>query len=1419
MARVFISHSSRDNEPAARIKAWLSEQGFETPFLDYDKHAGIPPGADWEKTLYREIERSEAIVIIQTPNWLDSKWCFAEFTQARALGKAIFPIIETPAGDTLISPDIQALDLRKDREGGLEQLSRQLTQIALDAQGGFAWDASRPPYPGLLSFQEEDAALYFGRDDGIRRLIERLNARRAQGGTKLIALLGASGSGKSSLLRAGVIPRLKRAGRNWVVLPPMRPQARPVDELARSLAVACGGDADWRKLREELNGDNLALMLSDIANDLRMKAAANEAQILVPIDQAEELFGAADPDQAQHLFEILNAALSNDQPFIAVMALRSDFLGLLQSAERLTARFEEFSLAPMPLARIAQIIEGPARVAGLGIDEALVHQAVRDAETEDALPLLAFALRELYDRASNDNYLSLAEYNALGDAKEELTPLENAVRKAADDVLAEAMPGEEELTALREAFVPAMVRVNEEGEYVRCPARWDELPSKSYPLLELLAKARLLIVSQDGDARMVEVAHEALLRKWPRLRAWLDDAREFLAGKQQLERDLHDWERAPEADKTGALLTGLKLNRARGWLLERPHQLTAEERVFVQAGIDQAEAAERRKVRLRRILTWTSIAAALVLAIVAGLALWQRNDAIEAKKKSEAAKSEAQQNLVSAYLERIRSADEDGRWNENLFWLWRAYVEASDNFLGDPRRESALRLIGARAHQIQPPLRHQGKINFASLSPDGTLVLTLDIGNTARIWDAKSAKLIGSFDNGPYVSPAYLSSDGKHVIGITSAFSCGTSIWDVAQKKKIAETRLKGCKQVLEAAFSTDGAHVFAGSENTLSIRYLDTNWEEESRRDVDVARDQVAHAALSQDGKRVFFINKDGAALIWDVESGKSIADFKISGIPTTRLAPNPDGSRFLSVSDDNVASIWGVEQKKKISAFLIPVEKVRFPNFGPDGARVLSWEDTTVRVWNVGGQGPVSFESFEKAISSPDFNPDGKGAAKATDHWYFLIESPDGARLLSTRSWDWTDMAKGRDYDGAHWQPPVDNKVYAFAYSPDGTYVLTWNMSSPGSGWNRESPTLWNSKTGTKIAVLKQPDVSNPDRKGIKFAAFSPDGAHLVTATSWGFENIHRQDGDNETKIIEGHRLWDAETGKQLPATPLSFLAASPDGMRVITSDWGRRGAVDTVQLWDAKTGNRLFNLKVGNAMITSAAFSPDGTRIATAGGDHTNTFLFPRVWDAKTGELIFSLEHHTQVSVKTAFSPDGTRILTTSKDRTVRLWDAETGRHTAILEIPGNSWEMNDAVFSPDSTLVFVITRLGDGVVWDAASGLIVDLFKGWGYLKSAAFSPDGRRVAVEMGQFGEHGAQVWDLRPPARDDPECLRLSIEFRTGLAWNDKTKSPNVLSAEKISERRKLLDKNYKGKFCDAREWDDLSEGERAALRGPERK
>ena len=632
MARIFISHSSRDAEHADRLLAWLQGQGFGQAFLDFDKHAGLAPGSEWEKTLYREIARAEAVLLVLTKNWFDSKWCFAEFAQARALGKAIFPLIETPTGETFIATDIQNLDLTKDREGGLDRLGAELRRIALNAQGEFPWDATRPPFPGLLAFDQDDAAIYFGRDDDIRRLIERLNARRAQGGARLIALLGGSGSGKSSLMRAGLLPRLKRDNRNWLTLPPFRPQFHPVDELAQIVAIGVGQPTEWRAWRDRLSGSDALRHLSDLARDLRARAGSNEAQILLSIDQGEELFATADKTETERFFALLHALLDERLPFLVLLALRSDYLGQLQQVAGAAAsfEFEEFSLKPMPIERVRQIIEGPARVVGLVVDGALVSAAMKDAATDDALPLLAFALRELYDRFGKDHHLTLSDYRSFGDDKEGLSPLENAVRRRAEEVLAEAKPSSDDLQALKEAFVPAMVRVNAEGEYVRRPARLDELPAKAQPLLERLARARLLVIRKDGEERVVEVVHEALLRKWPLLRGWLDQEREFLIGKEQLAQDLRDWQNADDAQKKDALLSGPKLSRSRAWLVGKPHQLSEVERTYIQQSIAHDEAKATRKIRIRRAVLAVSLAATVVLAIVAAAAVWQRNQAQQA---------------------------------------------------------------------------------------------------------------------------------------------------------------------------------------------------------------------------------------------------------------------------------------------------------------------------------------------------------------------------------------------------------------------------------------------------------------------------------------------------------------------------------------------------------------------------------------------------------------------------------------------------------------------------------------------------------------------------------------------------------------------------------------------------------------------
>jgi hypothetical protein len=177
MARIFLSHSSRDNAAAAEVKAWLDGQGFTAAFLDFDKHSGIAAGADWERTLYEQIQRCQALLILQTPNWSASRWCFAEFTQARALGKPIFQVVESDeaVAENPVASDLQRLDLRHDRPAGLEQLRRELERIALQDQGGFPWppatDPNRSPFPGLIVFEAEDAPVFFGRDSDWRTVI------------------------------------------------------------------------------------------------------------------------------------------------------------------------------------------------------------------------------------------------------------------------------------------------------------------------------------------------------------------------------------------------------------------------------------------------------------------------------------------------------------------------------------------------------------------------------------------------------------------------------------------------------------------------------------------------------------------------------------------------------------------------------------------------------------------------------------------------------------------------------------------------------------------------------------------------------------------------------------------------------------------------------------------------------------------------------------------------------------------------------------------------------------------------------------------------------------------------------------------------------------------------------------------------
>lgn len=1067
MARVFLSHSSRDREPAERIQSWLREQGFAAPFLDFDKHSGIPPGADWERTLYRELERSEAVIILETPNWLESKWCFAEFTQARALGKPIFPIIETASVETRIAPDIQALDLHKDREAGLAQLARELTRVALDAQGGFGWDPRRPPYPGLLAFQEEDAAIYFGRDDEIRRLMERLNARRVQGGIKLIVLLGASGSGKSSLLRAGVIPRLKRDKRNWVVLPPMRPQTHPIDELARTMAISLSDGAQWRTWRDRLTEDSKAATLSDFANDLRARHDANDAHILLSVDQSEELFSTSNPQEASNFFLIINTLASQQLPFIVLLTQRSDYLERLQTTAELHGRFEEFSLGPLPLSRYPQIIDGPARIAAIDIESGLSQQASRDAETEDALPLLAFALRALYDQDPKHDRLSLSNYNGLGDLAAGLTPLENSVRKAADAVLEEMHLTETELAALRDAFVPAMVRVNDKGEFARRPARWNELPAAAFPILERLAAARLLTLRLEGDRRVIEVAHEALLRKWPLLRKWLEEAREFLLGRQQLEGDLSDWLRAPEAEKLGALLSGLKLGRARIWLAERAHQLRPEEREFITESINRAdaeardrEARQRREIRRNRRITIGAGVAAVVMAGLAVVSIYQWTEATASLKMARVSRLAAAAQVDQGHL---------------LFFPRRSLLVAAESLRRAPSLEAdqAVRKALVLTPRPKSSLLLEGKVGSVAFNGVGDTFAVLYEGqSTIYIRKVDSGSSLGEVRYGAPVHSMALNPDGSLLAVIPSSEGSQIDIWNVSNATKLYS--LPRAADDSSIVFSRDGKGLYATDEKQRPTGYLLINQPSASTAPRDNKRkaSETDAKAISADGAYIARFNERGQTEIVDVEKNHVIA--QLNSYFSPRGSSFTSDGRFFSMHEYSGPSGQGLQRIWRLNngdngappieiARIVRVEDEPYLSditVAGDGTRLLGLERTQdvvrLRSWDLIGS-EVPFSSV-KSPSKKTEEALKQLAHRVAELWPRDVPRP--ARL------------SGLDDNSS--------QVTTFAFTPDGRHLATIDLE------NLRVIHIWDLSLGREIARIND---ASEVLDGLLF-----EGAYLV-------------------------------------------------------------------------------------------------------------------------------------------------------------------------------------------------------------------------------------------------------------------------------------------------------------------------------------
>ena len=567
MSTIFISHSSEDNAWAERIRDWLQgsadkqqpDYRYQSLFLDFDPEQGIPVGRSWRETLYEKLQLCRAVIVICSAAYGQSQWCLAELGVAMASGKLVLPvrIDDSPPlrllNETQRTP-LVAIDLDPSGLEGWQRLERGLA--ALSWQERLAWppenepDAS--PFPGLSCFERKHAPVFFGQDQTLRQAQAKVEALTASA-SRLLLILGASGCGKSSLLRAGLVPWLAGAepGR-WIVLDPFRPGRKPFRWLAAALEKAFRAVGQIPPSESARTGEEILEQLEE----LRAHTGQQDARVVIAIDQFEELLGRSDEREAEtsteadDFFSVLAELLKLEGSRVLILAtLRSDFLGSLQlHPSRLESQAgDPILLGPMDVDGFRQVIEGPARRVGLGLETGLSDRLVRDTPSGDALPLLAFTLRELRDGRADGAGLTLKQYDDFGG-------LAGAVQRKADEVLSTSGATAEEIEALERAFIDHLVRLTSDGQAAKQPARLQALPAPSRRLVGLFVEARLLVSGKGSDGDAVEIAHEALLRTWPTLEKWIKNGRGALLQRLRVRRLGEDLSaNAPERQRRQAL--------------------------------------------------------------------------------------------------------------------------------------------------------------------------------------------------------------------------------------------------------------------------------------------------------------------------------------------------------------------------------------------------------------------------------------------------------------------------------------------------------------------------------------------------------------------------------------------------------------------------------------------------------------------------------------------------------------------------------------------------------------------------------------------------------------------------------------------------------------------------------------------------